>query len=203
MVKAVKTFSQYNNISIFLHWLIAVGIVFMFILGWFMDTVPKDAAKSSTFDLFNMGIYVWELSKEVSPRSFYFNLHKSVGISLFALIILRILWRLTHKPPALLDSMKTWEKKLATGAHHGLYFLMVATPLAGIIMSISSKYGIHWFGIKLVGGIDNKASRELFYEFHEIFGLLILLILFFHIAGAFKHALVDKDGTLRRMWFHK
>jgi|TARA_B110000483_G_scaffold25185_2_gene29895 cytochrome b561 len=203
MVKAVKTFSQYNNISIFLHWLIAVGIVFMFILGWFMDTVPKDAAKSSTFDLFNMGLYVWELSKEVSPRSFYFNLHKSVGISLFALIILRILWRLTHKPPALLDSMKTWEKKLATGAHHGLYFLMVATPLAGIIMSISSKYGIHWFGIKLVGGIDNKASRELFYEFHEIFGLLILLILFFHIAGAFKHALVDKDGTLRRMWFHK
>ncbi|EAV46680.1 Cytochrome B561, bacterial [Methylophilales bacterium HTCC2181] len=203
MVKTVKTFSQYNNISIFLHWLIAVGIVFMFILGWFMDTVPKDAAKSSTFDLFNMGLYVWELSKEVSPRSFYFNLHKSVGISLFALIILRILWRLTHKPPALLDSMKTWEKKLATGAHHGLYFLMVATPLAGIIMSISSKYGIHWFGIKLVGGIDNKASRELFYEFHEIFGLLILLILFFHIAGAFKHALVDKDGTIRRMWFHK
>ena len=203
MVKALKTFSQYNNISIFLHWLIAVGIVFMFILGWFMDTVPKDAAKSSTFDLFNMGLYVWELSKEVSPRSFYFNLHKSVGISLFALIILRILWRLTHKPPALLDSMKTWEKKLATGAHHGLYFLMVATPLAGIIMSISSKYGIHWFGIKLVGGIDNKASRELFYEFHEIFGLLILLILFFHIAGAFKHALVDKDGTIRRMWFHK
>jgi|TARA_B110000305_G_scaffold47794_1_gene51209 cytochrome b561 len=203
MVKAVKTFSQYNNISIFLHWLIAAGIVFMFILGWFMDTVPKDAAKSSTFDLFNMGLYVWELSKEVSPRSFYFNLHKSVGISLFALIILRILWRLTHKPPALLDSMKTWEKKLATGAHHGLYFLMVATPLAGIIMSISSKYGIHWFGIKLVGGIDNKASRELFYEFHEIFGLLILLILFFHIAGAFKHALVDKDGTIRRMWFHK
>jgi len=203
MVKAVKTFSQYNNISIFLHWLIAVGIVFMFILGWFMDTVPKDAAKSSTFDLFNMGLYVWELSKEVSPRSFYFNLHKSVGISLFALIILRILWRLTHKPPALLDSMKTWEKKLATGAHYGLYFLMVATPLAGIIMSISSKYGIHWFGIKLVGGIDNKASRELFYEFHEVFGLLILLILFFHIAGAFKHALVDKDGTIRRIWFHK
>jgi|TARA_B110000879_G_C11093436_1_gene479999 cytochrome b561 len=203
MVKAAKTFSQYNNISIFLHWLIGAGIVFMFILGWFMDTVPKDAAKSSTFDLFNMGLYVWELSKEVSPRSFYFNLHKSVGISLFALIILRILWRLTHKPPALLDSMKTWEKKLATGAHHGLYFLMVATPLAGIIMSISSKYGIHWFGIKLVGGIDNKASRELFYEFHEVFGLLILLILFFHIAGAFKHALVDKDGTIRRMWFHK
>mgnify|MGYP002628253069 CR=1 FL=1 len=203
MAKVRNSITQYNNISVLLHWLIGLGIIFMFILGWFMDSVPKDAPKSSTFDLFNMGIYVWELTKEVSPRSFYFNLHKSIGVTLFVLIIFRILWRFSHKPPALLDTMKSWEKKLATGAHHGLYFLMAATPLAGIIMSISSKYGIHWFGIKLVGGIDNKASRELFYEFHEIFGQLILLILFFHIAGAIKHSLVDKDVTLRRMWFHK
>ena len=120
----------------------------------------------------------------MSPRSFYFTLHKSVGVSLFILIIYRIFWRLTHKPPALLNTMKPWEKRVATAAHHGLYFLMFATPLAGIIMSISSKYGISWFGIELIGGIDNKPARELFLEFHKIFGLLILLILFFHIAGA-------------------
>jgi len=203
MAKVRNSIAQYNNISVLLHWLIGLGIIFMFILGWFMDSVPKDAPKSSTFDLFNMGIYVWELTKEVSPRSFYFNLHKSIGVTLFVLIVFRILWRFSHKPPALLDTMRSWEKKLATGAHHGLYFLMAATPLAGIIMSISSKYGIHWFGIKLVGGLDDKATRELFFQFHEIFGQLILLILFFHITGAIKHSLVDKDGTLRRMWFHK
>ena len=137
MAKVRNSITQYNNISVLLHWLIGLGIIFMFILGWFMDSVPKDAPKSSTFDLFNMGIYVWELTKEVSPRSFYFNLHKSIGVTLFVLIIFRILWRFSHKPPALLDTMKSWEKKLATGAHHGLYFLMAATPLAGIIMSIS------------------------------------------------------------------
>jgi cytochrome b561 len=70
-------------------------------------------------------------------------------------------------------------------------------------MSISSKYGIKWFGIEIIGGIDNKPARELFLEFHKIFGLLILIILFFHVAGALKHSLIDKDGTLRRMWFHK
>ena len=168
-----------------------------------LSKIPKNAAKSSSFDLFNLGIYSWDVAKEMSPRSFYFNLHKSVGVSLFIFVIVRIFWRIKNKPPALLNSMKPWEKRLATAAHHGLYFLMFATPLAGIIMSISSKYGIKWFGIEIIGGIDNKPARELFLEFHKIFGLLILIILFFHVAGALKHSLIDKDGTLRRMWFHK
>lgn len=196
--------NRYNNVSIFLHWLIALGIIFMFCLGWYMEDLPKGAAaKTTTFDLFNFGIYTWEVAKELSPRSFYFNLHKSVGVTLFTLIIIRIFWRFTHKPPALLKTMKPWEKRLATGAHHGLYFLMIATPIAGIAMSLSSKYGIKWFGIELIGGFDNKASRELFKEFHQIFGALILAILFFHIAGALKHTFINKDGTLKRMWFHK
>ena len=48
--------SQYHNVSIFLHWLIGLGIIFMFILGWYMEEIPKNAAKSSSFDLFNLGI---------------------------------------------------------------------------------------------------------------------------------------------------
>ena len=63
--------------------------------------------------------------------------------------------------------------------------------------------GIKWFGIKVVSGIDDSGLRHLFKEFHQIFGLLILVILIFHIAGALKHSFVDKDGTLRRMWFSK
>ena len=97
--------------------------------------------------------------------------------------------------------MKSWEKKLATAAHHGLYLLMILTPLAGIIMSIASKYGIKWFGIKIIPGIDDRGLRELFLEFHIIFGILILVILFFHITGSVKHSLIDKDGTIQRMWF--
>ncbi|HCK04015.1 MAG: cytochrome b [Methylophilales bacterium] len=193
--------TRYTNMAIFLHWLIGLSIIFMFLLGWFMEGLPKEAPKSATYDLFNLGLYTWELASETSPRSFYFNLHKSIGLTLFALILFRVFWRFTHKPPALLPTMKSWEKKLAAGAHHGLYLLMILTPLAGIIMSVASKYGIKWFGIEVIPGLDFPSIRELFIEFHEIFGLLIVFILIFHIAGALKHTIVDKDGTLRRMWF--
>ena len=171
----------------------------MFALGWFMSELPKEAPKQMAYDLFNLGVYTWNLSEEISPRTFYFNLHKSIGVTIFALILIRILWRITHRPPALLASYKAWESKLASGAHHLLYLLMVALPLSGVIMAIYSKYGIKWFGLELIKGLDNKDMRELFYEAHEIIGLIILLVIIVHIIGALKHKFIDKDDTLKRM----
>ena len=195
--------TKYTNVAIVLHWLIGIAILFMFVLGWFMTELPKETPKTTSFDIFNLGLITWGVEEEQSQRSFYFNLHKSVGLSLLMLIVLRMYWRFTHRPPAFLNSMKLWEKRLAKATHHSLYLLMFLIPLSGIIMSAGSKYGIKWFGIKVIPGFDNKAIRELFYEFHEIFGLLLLLILILHILGAVKHSIVDKDGTLRRMWFSK
>ena len=198
-----SSIKKYTNVAIVLHWLIAIGICFMFYLGWFMEALPKEGTKALSYDLFNLGLYTWELTKEATPRAFYFNLHKSIGLTIFVLIIFRIIWRFTHRPPVLLETMKLWEKRLANVAHQGLYLLMFLIPLSGIIMSIGSKYGIKWFGIKIIPGIDDSGLRVLFLEFHKIFGLLILCVLFFHIIGAIKHSFVDKDGTLRRMWFSK
>lgn len=195
--------TKYTNVAIALHWLIGIAILFMFILGWFMTELPKESAKTTSFDIFNLGLMTWEVAKEESPRAFYFNLHKSIGLTILMLIVLRMYWRFTHRPPAFLNSMKLWEKHLAKATHHSLYLLMFLIPLSGIIMSAGSKYGIKWFGIKVIPGFDDKAIRELFFEFHEIFGLLLLLLLIFHILGAIKHSIIDKDGTLRRMWFSK
>ena len=195
--------TKYTNVAIALHWLIGIAILFMFILGWFMTELPKESAKMTSFDIFNLGLMTWEVAKEESPRAFYFNLHKSIGLTILMLIVLRMYWRFTHRPPAFLNSMKLWEKRLAKATHHSLYLLMFLIPLSGIIMSAGSKYGIKWFGIKVIPGFDDKAIRELFFEFHEIFGLLLLLLLIFHILGAIKHSIIDKDGTLRRMWFSK
>ena len=191
--------TSYTKTAKVLHWLIALGIFGMFALGWFMSELPKEAPKQMAYDLFNLGVYTWSLTEEISPRTFYFNLHKSIGVTIFALILIRILWRITHRPPALLASYKAWESKLASGAHHLLYLLMVALPLSGIIMAIYSKYGIKWFGIGLIKGLDNKDMRELFYEAHEIIGLIILLVIILHILGALKHKFIDKDDTLKRM----
>ena len=195
--------TKYTNVAIALHWLIGIAILFMFILGWFMTELPKESAKTTSFDIFNLGLMTWEVAKEESPRAFYFNLHKSIGLTILMLIVLRMYWRFTHRPPAFLNSMKLWEKRLAKATHHSLYLLMFLIPLSGIIMSAGSKYGIKWFGIKVIPGFDDKAIRELFFEFHEIFGLLLLLLLIFHILGAIKHSIIDKDSTLRRMWFSK
>ncbi|HQN64836.1 MAG TPA: cytochrome b [Methylophilus sp.] len=191
--------SRYTKTAIILHWLIALGIFFMFALGWFMHEIPKEAPKQMAYDLFNLGIYTWQLTEEISPRTFYFNLHKSIGVSLLVLIVLRILWRITHKPPAMLSSYKDWEKKLATGAHHLLYLLMVAMPLSGLIMAVNSKYGVMWFGIDLIGGLDNKVARDTFKEVHELVGTVLLLMIILHIVGALKHKFIDKDDTMKRM----
>ena len=191
--------THYTKMAKVLHWLIAIGIFGMFALGWYMHDLPKEAPKQMAFDLFDWGIYTWQVSEEISPRSFYFNLHKSIGVTIFVLILFRVLWRISHKPPALLATYKAWERKLATGAHHTLYLLMVALPLSGIIMAVASKYGIKWFGLEFIGGLDNKPLREAFKEVHEIVGIVILLVIIVHILGALKHKFIDKDETLDRM----
>ena len=191
--------THYTKMAKVLHWLIAIGIFAMFALGWYMTDLPKEAPKQMAYDLFDWGIYTWQVSEEISPRSFYFNLHKSIGVTIFALILFRILWRISHKPPALLATYKAWERKLATGAHHTLYLLMVALPLSGVIMAVASKYGIKWFGLEFIGGLDNKPLREAFKEMHEIVGIVILVVVAVHILGALKHKFIDKDDTLKRM----
>lgn len=191
--------SRYTKTAVILHWLIAIGIFSMFALGWYMSDLLKAAPKQSDFDLFDLGIYTWHASSETSPRSFYFNLHKSIGVTILALIGLRILWRISHKPPALLTNYKLWERKLATGTHHLLYLLMILLPLSGVIMATYSKYGINWFGIPFIKGLDNNPMRELFVDVHQILGLIILAVIALHIIGALKHKFIDKDETLKRM----
>lgn len=191
--------TRYTKTAIVLHWLIALGIFAMFALGWYMSELPKEAPKQMAFDLFDLGIYTWQLAEEASPRTFYFNLHKSIGVTLLALIAIRVLWRVTHRAPAMLTSYKAWEKKLATGTHHLLYLLMVAMPLSGLIMAVNSKYGVKWFGVDFIGGLDNSVMRDLFKEVHETVGALLLIVVILHIAGALKHKFIDKDDTMKRM----
>lgn len=195
------TQNQYTKTAIVLHWLIAIAIFAMFGLGWFMADIPKDQPKAMSFDLFDLGVYTWNMATEVTPRTFYFNLHKSVGITLLALIVLRLFWRITHRPPALLDTLTATEKNIATGGHHLLYLLMFALPITGLVMAINSKfeYGVKWFGISLMNGLDNKAIRESFVDVHEVVGITMLVVIGIHVLGALKHKFIDKDGTMSRM----
>jgi cytochrome b561 len=194
-----QTPSHYTKTAIILHWLIAIFIALMFVLGWYMAELPKEAPKQMAYDLFDLGVYTWQVAEEISPRTFYFNLHKSLGLTVLALIVLRILWRITHTPPAALSSYKAIEKKVATATHHSLYLLMLAVPLTGLTMAINSKYGVKWFGIDLIAGLDNKPVRDFFECTHEFVGIVLLVLIGIHLIGALKHKFIDKDETMSRM----
>jgi cytochrome b561 len=194
-----QTSSRYTRTAVVLHWLIALFLVVMFVLGWFMSDLAKEGPKQSTYDLLNLGIYTWQLAEEVTPRTFYFNLHKSLGLTVFALIVIRFLWRVTHKPPAFLTTYKAMERKIATGTHHLLYLTMLAVPLTGLVMAIYSKYGVKWFGLDLLPGLDNKDIRAVFEGMHETIGIILLVLVALHVAGALKHKFIDKDDTMKRM----
>lgn len=190
---------HYTRTAVILHWLIGFSILGMFLFGWYMTGLPKDGAKVAAFDLFDLGIYTLHLSEAVSPRTLYFNLHKSIGVTLLALIVFRIIWRFIHKPPAPLDSWKAWERRLSGLSHKAMYLVMIVVPLSGVIMSAYGKYDVKWFGITLIEGMDQKGIREGFLEVHEIAGLVLLAIILVHIAGALKHWIIDKDDTMTRM----
>jgi cytochrome b561 len=190
---------RYTKTAVILHWIIALGIFIMFGIGWYMADLPKKVPDQSSFDLFDLGVYSWQVAVPESPRAFYFNLHKSIGITVFALIFVRILWRFTHKPPTLLASYKEIERKLATGAHFVLYILMFALPFSGLKTALYSKFGVKWFGIPLISGVDDKVVRDFWVEAHETIGIVLLVIVGIHVLGAIKHKFIDKDETLNRM----
>lgn len=194
-----NTVQRYTKTAIILHWLIGLLIVAMLALGLWMSELPKDGPKIAAFDLFDLGIYTVNLAEPVSVRTFYFNLHKSIGLTLFMLILLRVVWRFTHRPPELPATMKAWEKQLSHATHHSLYLLMLVIPLSGLLMSLFSKYGIRWFGDLVIHGTDNPALRNFFKESHEVFAWVLITVLVLHIAAAIKHKLIDKDDIMKRM----
>ena len=193
------TTQKYSKPAIILHGLTALLIFIMFAIGWFMADIPKDAPKTATLDLFDLGVYTMQFAEAITPRTFYFNLHKSIGVTVLVLILVRVYVRLSNQPPAFPASMKDWEKKVADLAHKGLYLLMVLMPISGAIMAINSKFGIMWFGIPLVAGMDNANMRDIFKEIHEFVGFVLITLIVFHIVAAIKHKVIDKDDILSRM----
>lgn len=176
--------SSYHHISKLLHWLMAFCILGMIALGYFMEDI-----------------------RPASLRIDAYQFHKSLGITLLALTLLRIVWRLTHRPPALPSTMKPMERLAANISHIGFYVLMLAMPLSGWIMvSASGKYPTIFFWLfnmphlPMPEGVDLKALRKLAYEIHEITTTWLALgLLGVHILAALKHHYIDRDTVLVRM----
>jgi cytochrome b561 len=172
--------ARYTNTAIALHWLIALLLLGQFAFGLLLEDIPRGTP----------------------ARGNYVNLHKSSGILIGLLILLRIGWRLAHPPPPLPATTPAWQRHAAHWSHVALYLTMAALPLSGYLASNFSRHGIKFFNVVHLPpwGPDDKALYTLFNGTHRVAALVLAAFVVLHLLAVAKHMLIDRDGLLLRMW---
>ena len=177
---------RYGDVAVIFHWLIAFLIIGLLAVGKYMTSLEPD-------DPVRFQLTQW---------------HKSFGLTVLFLSVLRLLWRFTHRPPADLASIPSWQQSIAGIAHTLLYLLLFALPITGWIMSSASPLNIDTVLFNVItiphlppfDQLPNKAQiAEAFHEYHELASHILIAILLAHIGAALKHHIIDKDVTLVRM----
>lgn len=147
-----------------------------------------------------IGLYMTELSSPVAKIRIY-ALHKSLGITLLALVVLRLLWRWTRPAPGPVPGMTRHLRLAADGTHGFLYVMMIAMPLSGWLYNSASGYPLQWFrrfNLPALAGKDEQLAR-LAHALHEYGFWLLLVLVVGHVGAALYHHLFLDDGTLHRM----
>ena len=169
---------HYTRTAKGLHWAMAILLFGLLALGFYMKDLPLSPEK--------LQLYSW---------------HKWAGVTAFLLVLVRLAWRVAHRPPALPASMPKLMQLAAHAGHLALYLLMLAIPLSGWLMSSAKGFQTVWFGILPIPDLleKNKELGAQLAEVHEALAILFILTLLAHIAAALKHHFIDKDDILTRM----
>lgn len=179
---ASSSATRYTLTAIALHWVLAVAILGAFCVGLYVDDLPFSPTKLKLI-----------------------NWHKWAGVTILALSVLRLLWRLTHRPPALPakieSAMPSWQRVAYHGTHHLMYLLFFAVPLLGWAYSSAKGFPIVWFGVLPLPDLvapDPELAKAI-KPLHALgaWGLIGLVAL--HVGAALKHQFIDRDGLLARM----
>jgi cytochrome b561 len=174
---------RYTTLAVALHWLLALALGALFVLGVYMTDLP--------FSPWRLKLYNW---------------HKWAGISFLLLSALRLLWRATHTPPelptAVTQDMPKWQTRAHHATHHLMYALFFVVPLVGWAYSSAAGFPIVLFGqIPLPDLLPvDKALAELIKPLHELSAMALMGLAALHVAAALKHHWVDQDGLLLRIW---
>jgi len=173
-----NTNESYGMIVQSLHWLLAALVFVQLGLGLYAAALPVSLARLQ-----------------------WLSRHKSLGLAVLALVLLRLVWRSMNRPPALPDSMPRLQRRAAATAHWLLYALLVLAPLAGWMHASAAGLSANWFGLFQVPDLLPKQPElsELLKAVHKGSVALLALVLLVHIAGALHHALVLRDGIMHRM----
>lgn len=181
--------NRYTNTAIALHWIIALAIVINVTLAWLWPHMLPDDAVRPAIDT-----------------------HKSIGVTIFALAVLRALWRFSHSPPPMPTAYQKWETAAANAAHMALYLILFAQPLTGWIMDSAYKdaslHPMHYFGtfefprLAWIAALPQPLKEQIHAGFgatHKYISYLLYALLIAHIGGALKHQILDREPELERM----
>jgi cytochrome b561 len=176
---------RYGGVAISFHWLLALTIVASFSVGVYMHDLPFSIARIKLF-----------------------NYHKWAGITILVLSLLRLLWRLTHRPPPLsprqLAVTPAWQQRAAKVSHALMYVLFFAVPLLGWAYSSAAGLPIVWFGVLPLPDfvpVNRDMANALLKPLHAYAAFTLGGVVLLHVAAAFKHQFIDRDRLMSRMWF--
>jgi cytochrome b561 len=173
---------RYTSTAMLLHWVLAIALVGIFSLGLYMTSLP--------FSPQRLKLYNW---------------HKWAGVVILGLSVLRLVWRISHRPPALPRAMErtmpAWQKVAHHATHHLLYVLFFAVPLIGWAYSSAAGFPIVFLGLwQLPDFVPvSKELAEAIKPWHELSAYAMAGLVALHVAAALKHQLIDRDGLLQRM----
>ncbi len=170
--------ARYNRVAVLLHWVVAVLIIAAFVLGLVMVDIP--------------GLTPTKLK--------YFSWHKWLGITVLALVALRLLWRLWRGTPPAPD-MPAWQRLASTVVHALLYVLMFAVPLSGYFYSLAAGVPVVYFGVLPLPVLieADPALKPDLKQLHLVLVYTLLAAFVVHVLAVLKHQLIDRDGLIRRM----
>jgi cytochrome b561 len=171
--------ARYTSPAITLHWLIAILIAGAFWIGFVMTDIP--------------GFTPTKLK--------YFSWHKWIGVTVFALVVLRTLWRLTHRAPPLPSGMASWQRGASHAVHFLLYVLMIAVPVSGYFYTCAAGVPVVYLGLIQLPVVVAKdpALRDVLKQVHITLDWILLGAICVHLLAVVKHVLIDRDGLLSRM----
>jgi len=172
---------RYRKPAVLLHWLIALLIVAAFALGVTMVDIP--------------GLTPTKLK--------YFSWHKWLGVTIFGLAGVRLLWRLTHAAPPYPATMPAWQQRAAHGLHGLLYVLLFAVPISGYFYTLAAGVPVVYLGIWPLPIFmePNPALKPILKSVHYVFNMTLLAAVSLHVLATLKHQFIDRDGLVRRMLF--
>ncbi|MGA2189577.1 MAG: cytochrome b [Steroidobacteraceae bacterium] len=170
---------SYTKVAVYLHWVMALFILLNLSVGFFMETFANPSPQRN-----NVLFY-----------------HASIGMLIFVLAVLRLGWRLAHRPPPMPQSISKAQQTAAHGLHWVLYLLILVQPISGYVHRMAGNHLVSFFGLfnlpVLIG--KNEPLRLLTDTIHDSGAIIIAILVAGHIAAALKHRLFDRDLVLQRM----